>query len=134
MILQALVDYYEELAAQNKIARPGWAKTKVSWALEIDENGQLLDVLPLRCPSEDGKKMVPREMELPAPVKRSSGVLPNFLWDNSSYLLGMDNKGKPQRALDCFVAAKNIHHAVTIILYNIRTNLQKLSKAFKHYI
>ena len=109
MILQALVDYYEELASQGKIARPGWAKAKVSWALEIDEEGQLLDVLPLRSPSQDGKKMLPREMELPAPVKRSSGVLPNFLWDNASYILGQDNKGKPKRTAECFDAAKELH-------------------------
>ncbi len=109
MILQALVDYYEELASQGKIARPGWAKAKVSWALEIDEEGQLLDVLPLRTPSQDGKKMLPREMELPAPVKRSSGVLPNFLWDNASYILGQDNKGKPKRTAECFDAARKLH-------------------------
>ena len=109
MILQALVDYYEELASQGKIARPGWAKAKVSWALEIDEEGQLLDVLPLRIPSQDGKKMLPREMELPAPVKRSSGVLPNFLWDNASYILGQDNKGKPKRTAECFDAARKLH-------------------------
>ena len=109
MILQALVDYYEELASQGKIARPGWAKAKVSWALEIDEGGQLLDVLPLRSPSQDGKKMLPREMELPAPVKRSSGVLPNFLWDNASYILGQDNKGKPKRTAECFDAARKLH-------------------------
>ncbi len=109
MILQALVDYYEELAAQGKIARPGWAKVKVSWALEIDENGTLLDVLPLRRPGEDGKKMLPREMELPAPVKRTVGIFPNFLWDTSTYFLGLDNKGKEKRAADCFEAAKALH-------------------------
>ena len=109
MILQALVDYYEELASQGKIARPGWAKAKVSWALEIDEEGQLLDVLPLRSPSQDGKKMLPREMELPAPVKRSSDVLPNFLWDNASYILGQDSKGKPKRTAECFDAARKLH-------------------------
>ncbi len=109
MILQALVDYYEELAAQGKIARPGWAKVKVSWALEINEEGRLLDVLPLRIPSQDGKKMLPREIELPAPVKRSSGIMPNFLWDSSSYLLGLDIKGKPKRSAECFEAAKEKH-------------------------
>ncbi len=109
MILQALVDYYEDLAAQGKISRPGWAKVKVSWALEIDEAGRLLDVLPLRRPSENGKKMIPREMELPAPVKRASNVLPNFLWDNSTYILGMDTKGKEKRAIECFEAARQLH-------------------------
>ena len=109
MILQALVDYYEEMASQGKIARPGWSKTKVSWALEIDEKGHLLNVLPLRSPSSDGKKMLPREMELPAPVKRSSGILPNFLWDNASYILGRDNKGKQKRTAECFAAARELH-------------------------
>ena len=109
MILQALLDYYEELASQGKIARPGWAKAKVSWALEIDEEGQLLDVLPLRSPSPDGKKMLPREMELPAPAKRTVGILPNFLWDNASYILGKDNKGKPKRTAECFDAARELH-------------------------
>ena len=109
MILQALVDYYEQLAAQGRIAKPGWAKVKVSWALEIDENGQLHDVLPLRTPSSDGKKMLPREMELPTPVKRSSGVSANFLWDNSSYVLGLDSKGKEKRAAECYAAASSLH-------------------------
>ena len=109
MILQALVDYYEELASQEKIARPGWARAKVSWALEVDGEGRLLDVLPLRSSSRDGKKMLPREMELPAPVKRSSGILPNFLWDNASYILGQDNKGKPKRTAECFDAARELH-------------------------
>ena len=109
MILQALVEYYEVLAAQGLIARPGWAKVKVSWALEIDADGQLLDVLPLRSPSPDGKKMLPREMELPAPVKRTVGILPNFLWDSSTYILGLDNKGKPVRSCQCFDVAKALH-------------------------
>lgn len=112
MILQSLVDYYEELAARGEIARPGWAKVKVSWALELNENGELVNVLPLRYPSEDGKRMVPREMESPAPVKRSSGVSANFLWDNSSYILGIDAKGNPKRSLECFDAAKTLHLAL----------------------
>lgn len=116
MILQTLVDYYEQLSAQGRIAKPGWAKVKVSWALEIDENGQLLDVLPLRIPSSDGKKMLPREMELPAPVKRSSGVSANFLWDNSSYLLGTDNKGKGKRTAECFAAAGSLHQKLLSVV------------------
>jgi len=51
-------------------------------------------------------------MSLPAPVKRSSGVASNFLWDNSSYILGVDEKGKPQRSLECFAACKTLHHQI----------------------
>ena len=37
MILQALTQYYEELLAAGKITRPGWAKAKVSFALDLDD-------------------------------------------------------------------------------------------------
>ena len=109
MILQALVDYYEDLAGQGKIARPGWAKVKVSWALELGENGELLDVLPLRCPSADGKKMLPREMELPIKRRKSSDTTANFLWDNPIYLLGYDIEGKPKQTVERFAASKKLH-------------------------
>ncbi len=112
MILQALTDYYELLAGQGRIGRPGWSNVKISWALEIDADGQLVSVLPLRHPSDDGKRLLPREMEMPAPVKRSSGIAPNFLWDNASYILGVDLKGKPERAKACFTAAKEFHHSL----------------------
>ena len=61
-----------------------------------------------------GKKTVlaPQKLSLPAPVTRTAGVLSNFLWDNSSYILGVDAKGKPQRSLKCFEACKVLHHQV----------------------
>ena len=111
MILQSLVQLYEDLVTQGRIARPGWVSTKVQWALSIDEQGELLQVIPL-LEQEDGKKPRPQKMELPAPVKRSSGVAANFLWDNSSYLLGVDNKGKPERSKSCFAAAAELHHQI----------------------
>ena len=109
MILQSLVQLYEDLVTQGRIARPGWVSTKVQWALSIDEQGELLQVIPL-LEQEDGKKPRPQKMDLPAPVKRSSGVAANFLWDNSSYLLGVDSKGKPERSKSCFAAAAELHH------------------------
>lgn len=109
MILQALVDYYKELAERGQIARPGWGDVKVSFALELDANGGLTHVIPLSSPSADGKKMVPQTMKLPAPVTRTVGIASNFLWDNASYLLGFDGKGKPERAKKCFAAARELH-------------------------
>ena len=109
MILQALTQYYEDLVRQDKIARPGWVKQKVSYALCIKENGELEQVVPLLEETE-GKKPQPRKMVLPAPVKRSSGIAPNFLWDNSGYLLGIDAKGKPERSIQCFEACRALHH------------------------
>lgn len=40
MILQALTKLYEDLAEQGKIAREGWNAVKISYLLEIDEDGR----------------------------------------------------------------------------------------------
>lgn len=114
MILQALVKLYEDLVAQGKIASPGWSSVKVSYALCLDSTGGLTQVTPLLEEQTRGDKTVlaPRSMELPAPVKRSSGVASNFLWDNAGYLMGLDSKGKPERAKQCFDACRQLHEEV----------------------
>ncbi|MDO4582038.1 MAG: type I-C CRISPR-associated protein Cas8c/Csd1 [Bacillota bacterium] len=109
MILQSLVSYYEALAAKGEIPRPGWATVKVAYALEIDENGRLLRILPLKTLSGDEKIMEGREMVLPAPVKRTVGIASNFLWDNAIYLLGFNSKDDAKRSKLCFEAAKELH-------------------------
>lgn len=112
MILQALVEHYEDLAAQGKLARSGWSDSKISYALYINDAGELEQAVSLKVEEDRGKKkvLIPRPMSLPAPVKRTSGSSSNFLWDNSSYILGIDEKGKPQRSLKCFTACKLLHH------------------------
>ena len=111
MILQSLVRYYEILAEKGEVERPGWSKAKVSFALEISEKGELIGVLPLKDLDERGKKMVwvPKEIRVPQMLTRSSGVAANFLCDNTSYFLGTDTKGKPERSLECFECAKEKH-------------------------
>lgn len=111
MILQALVSYYESLVAAGEIAPPGWGKQKVSYALELDDNGDIVQVYPQLVEVENGKKKEwrPRELEVPAPVKRAVNVLPNFLCDHSGYLLGVDTKGKPVRTAECFEKCKALH-------------------------
>ena len=114
MILQTLTRYYEDLLALGKIDAPGWAPARISFALYLDENGELTQVVPTMEDVTKGKKTVqqPQSMALPAAVKRTVGIAANFLWDNSSYLLGIDQKGKPERSRDCFVTAAKLHHAV----------------------
>ena len=114
MILQALTRYCEDLLAQGKIDAPGWAPAKISYALYLDENGELIQVVPTMEEVPKGKKTVlqPQVMALPAAVKRTVGIAANFLWDNSSYLLGIDQKGKPERSRECFDAAAKLHHKV----------------------
>lgn len=112
MILQALMRLYDDLVQRGEIARLGWLPAKISFALSIDRDGNLLQVIPQCVQEQQGKKTVlrPRNMELPAAVTRTAGVLPNFLWDHSGYLLGVDAKGKPERSAQCFEACRKLHH------------------------
>lgn len=115
MILQALTAYYEQLVRQGKLSAPGWDDSfKVSYELRLNDAGQLLRVVPLLIEKTVGKKTVlaPRAMRVPAHEKRSSGIAANFLCDNSSYLLGADEKGKPERSTDCFKACAKLHHTI----------------------
>lgn len=115
MILQALTAYYEEMLHKGKISAPGWDETfRVSFQLEIDDTGALVDVIDCREPATSGKKQVllPRQMRVPAHKLRSSGISANFLCDNASYMLGADEKGKPERAKKCFEACAALHHTL----------------------
>ena len=111
MILQALTQYYEDLLRLGKINRPGWSKQKLNYSLLLSKEGELLQLLHLQQEVQRGNKTVlgPQEMWVPSPVKRSSGIRPNFLCDTSSYLLGVDGKGKADRSIDCFAASKALH-------------------------
>lgn len=115
MIMQALVEYYDALAARGKLSVAGWAMGKVSYALRLDEKGQLVGVVPLKRVPEGGKKEIPTVLSVPEPVKRTVAIQPNFLFDNSAYFLGVsdkeDKKGKA-RAAQCFEKARKYHQEV----------------------
>lgn len=111
MILQALVDYYETLLANNKVAKQGWCQAKTAFALNLNIDGSLKGILTLKEEEERGKKKiwVPSYREVPQMVARSSGVSANFLCDNSKYMLGVDAEGSGKRVQECFEAAREKH-------------------------
>lgn len=111
MLLQSLVNYYYDLAEQEKVFPRGWEHVNISYVLDLDENGRLKEVASVKQQQTTGKKsfMRPTAMLLPTAVLRSNGVHPNFLWDKSSYILGVDDKGKPTRTAECFSASKAWH-------------------------
>lgn len=47
MILQALTRLYEDMADRGDIARQGWGPARISYALCIDGDGRLTQILPL---------------------------------------------------------------------------------------
>ena len=55
MILQALVEHYEDLVSQGKLARPGWSDTNISYALYINDAGELNKRFPSSGRRSGGK-------------------------------------------------------------------------------
>lgn len=120
MILQALTRYYETLLEEERIAPRYYARSGISFGLQLDLNGNLIGILWLKQTSERNGKQVerPQSLDLPEGVVRSSGVLPNFLWDNAMYFLGLDAKGDAGRAARCFESAKELHLGILDSLQN----------------
>lgn len=71
MILQALTRHYEDLLALGRIPRPGWTTAKVSYALALDGDGRVIQLLHLNQQVRHGKKTVwvPQELQMPIPCK-----------------------------------------------------------------
>lgn len=113
-MLQALVERYETECKEGRLPRDGWEYRGVLFALVLSEAGDLLQVMPLAQQTMRGKKQVnvPRRIIVPMGETRASGICPFFLCDNSSYFLGMDEKGKAKRTAECFAAAKKLHEEV----------------------
>lgn len=124
-MLRSLVQHYEDLAVRGEVAKPGWGLAKVSYALCLNDDGAVTQCISVKTEQLRGNKTVeaPREMPVPAQVKRANGVLPNFLCDNSSYILGDDDKSdketeeqkkakKRQRARECFAACRDLHQKI----------------------
>lgn len=116
MIINVLNKYYEILSEDEKSGIPlyGYSNAKVGFALNISETGELLDVIPLKVEEQVGKKtkLFLRILKVPEQKLRSSGIAPNFMCDNSTYVLGIDSKGKPQRSKNAYIAFKELHNQV----------------------
>lgn len=126
MILQSLVDYYETLARQGAIAKPGWGKYKISYAVNLNQQGEVIGILSLEKEVMRGKKKVsvPTTHMLPEGVKKASGIRPQFLWANAAYCLGLPKENKTadmtgdaatkweknkKRSMACFETMKQYH-------------------------
>ena len=87
-ILQALDGYYHRLADRGEVTAPGWSPEKFGWCIEIDADGQPVDVYDLH--DVLGKKARPKLYPVPASFPRP-GVTPRafFLWDKTAFALGV---------------------------------------------
>jgi CRISPR-associated protein Csd1 len=114
MIIQALHRYYQILAEDEKSQIPlyGYCNAKVGYALNISEEGELLDIFPLKEENKNGKKLIPKIFTVPEQKVKSSNIAANFMCGNSTYVLGMDNKSDSQRLEETFKSFKELHYQV----------------------
>lgn len=95
MILQALNRYYERLIEQQAedVAPAGCSPEKISFEILLTPEGDVAQVNDIRDTS--GNKPQPRMLLVPASFKRSgTGAKPFFLWDKTSYVLGITSTAK----------------------------------------
>ena len=135
MILQSLLQYYENLLHQNtnekKVPEPGWCLAGISYMIELKEDGTIKQIIPLKQQVERGKKKIwiSQRICVPEMVTRSSGVSANFLCDNAKYFVGIDSTGTNKRVKDCFEAAKEKH--LTILKNTKGTMAKAICKYFE---
>lgn len=111
MILQALTEYYDVLRKEKKVPERGFSSAKVSYAIDLRPSGEVKGILTLLLEQKRGKKTVsvPQNLTVPRQVKRTSGISPNFMCDNSKYILGIAEEGKEEEAIKCFEASREKH-------------------------
>ena len=113
MILQSLHQLYERLLTEpdSGISPPGYGKAKVSFALVLSKDGELLNVVPLG--TRKGRRLVFKDMEVPHhPGRQGTKAPAYFMCDNAGYVLGIDAKGKRERSGKTFAAFRSLHQAV----------------------
>ncbi|MCZ0735973.1 type I-C CRISPR-associated protein Cas8c/Csd1 [Phreatobacter sp. AB_2022a] len=87
-ILASLVRAHGRLTSRGEVPTFGFSQQGIGWLIALDTDGK-----PVGSPHDlarvQGKKRLPQQMAVPSPVKRTSGIAPNFLWDKTAYVLGV---------------------------------------------
>lgn len=107
--LSELCRFYDRLSGDPLSGMPpeGMSAEKISFALVISPDGDLVDVRDLR----DSEGHVLRCF-VPAAVKRTVNPISNFLWDNTGYVLGVDGKGKKEKTQKTAEVFRERHRAM----------------------
>ena len=101
MILQALTEYYQHKKSDPKsdLAPIGWEWKEIPFLLVLTEEGDLKAIEDTR--EKKGKRLQAKSFLVIQTEKRSSGIKPNLLWDNTEYVFGVktqkDDKNNKKR-------------------------------------
>lgn len=87
-MLSSLVHAYDRYAEQGKAPPFRMSRENISWLVVLNGDGNLSE-MPHDIRSIDGRKRSPRRLIVPQPPKKASKIMPNFLWGNTAYVLGV---------------------------------------------
>ncbi|MGA0542147.1 type I-C CRISPR-associated protein Cas8c/Csd1 [Neotabrizicola sp. VNH66] len=85
-LLASLVTAYDRLPDAPPY---GFSSEKIGFCVILNADGTIAEVADLRAPD---KKRTPRGVMVPQAKKRTVGIAPNFLWDKTSYVLGVTSE------------------------------------------
>jgi CRISPR-associated protein Csd1 len=97
-VLASLSRAYERLADRGEVPPFGYSSEKIGFLITLNEDGAPVGS-PVDLREQAGMRLVGSPITVPQPVKRTSGVAPNFLWDKTSYVLGV-TAGEGRRTTD----------------------------------
>ena len=93
-ILSSLAKAYERLPNAPPF---GFSAEKIGFLISLNPDGNVASVTDLRTGA--GNKKIAPLMQVPQAVKRTVGITSNFLWDKTSYVLGV-TAGEGKRVAD----------------------------------
>ena len=112
MILQALYNYYirQSSREESDIPQLYFSREKISFCLVINSNGDLIQVNDMR---EGESKKRPVLVTVPERTIRTSKVAPNFLWENTKYIFGIEDfEKKDRRSIECYQSFIALHEEI----------------------
>ena len=119
MIVQLLTQYYDAAFKLGIISDNGWEKIKVSYAMCLDLEGNVVRLISTVQEVAIGNKIKikPQIMTVPLKLRHTADITANFLWDDSRYILGVgkdgeDNEKKAKKNIERFKVAAKFHHDV----------------------
>ena len=97
MILQALKEYYDRKAAEpdSEMAPAGFHWRGIPYVIRLEPDGT--PVALSATFDGEGKAKRAKSFLVPQPVKKTSGIAANLLWDSPEYALGVVLDSKPDR-------------------------------------
>ena len=97
MILKALYDYYQR--STDLLPAFGRELKEIGFLLVIDKEGHFLRFEDRRFDKKSAQKFLVKKH-----VGRTSAIVPNLLYDNSSYVFGYSEKGDTTAQFEAFKA------------------------------